>query len=251
MSKKVVFPLIAVVALGLSAGSLGCKAEAKFNAGGEAKPAPPPPPPEPAKPEPPKEEPKPEPKALKPIGKAKIENNEIKIPGKVKFDFDKATIREDAETKEILSTLVSVMKENPSITKLRIDGHTDDKGGTEHNNKLSTDRAQAVADWLAKNGVDKGRLEAKGHGETRPLEKNDTEPHRETNRRVGFKVWELDGKPTDVALKDAEAGGSGSATAATPATPATPGKKDDKAGATTTTAATPAKPATPATPAKK
>ena len=51
MSKKVVFPLIAVVALGLSAGSLGCKAEAKINAGGEAKPAPPPPPPEPAKPE--------------------------------------------------------------------------------------------------------------------------------------------------------------------------------------------------------
>ena len=38
MSKKVVFPLIAVVALGMSAGTLGCKAEAKFNAGGEAKP---------------------------------------------------------------------------------------------------------------------------------------------------------------------------------------------------------------------
>jgi outer membrane protein OmpA-like peptidoglycan-associated protein len=250
MSKKVVFPLIAVVAFGLSAGSLGCKAEAKFNAGGEAKPAPPPPPPEPAKPEPPKEEPKPEPKALKAIGKAKIENNEIKIPGKIKFDFDKATIKEDAETKEILNTLVSVMKENPSITKLRVEGHTDDKGGSDHNHKLSQARADAVAEWLSKNGVDKGRLDTKGWGEEHPVEKNDNDAHRENNRRVEFKVWELDGKQTEVATKEASSGKP--ETAATPATPATPGKKDDKAGATTTTAGkSGTTPATPATPAKK
>ena len=224
MLKKVVFPLIAVATFGLAVNSLGCKAEAKINAGGEAKPAPPPPPPEPAKPEPPKEEPKPEPKALKPIGKAKIENNEIKIPGKIKFDFDKATIKEDAETKDILNTLVSVMKENPSISKLRVEGHTDDKGGDDHNNKLSNDRAQAVADWLAKNGVDKGRMDVKGWGEHKPLEKNDNDAHREANRRVEFKVWELDGKPTELAKKEAEGGGA-TPTAATPATPATPPKK--------------------------
>lgn len=241
MSKKVVFPLIAVVAFGLSAGSLGCKAEAKINAGGEAKPEPPPPPPEPAKPEPPKEEPKPEPKALKPIGKAKIENNEIKIPGKIKFDFDKATIKEDAETKEILTTLVSVMKENPAITKLRVEGHTDDKGGSDHNHKLSQARADAVAEWLAKNGVDKARLDTKGWGEEHPIEKNDNDKNREANRRVEFKVWELDGKKTEVAEKEATTGKP--EVAATPATPAKPG---DKPGATTTTAATPAKPATPA-----
>lgn len=251
MSKKVVFPLIAVVAFGLSAGSLGCKAEAKINAGGEAQPAPPPPPAEPAKPEPPKEEPKPEPKALKPIGKAKIENNEIKIPGKIKFDFDKATIKEDAETKEILTTIVSVMKENPSITKLRIEGHTDDKGGSDHNHKLSQARAESVAEWLTKNGVDKARLDMKGWGDDHPIEKNDSDKNREANRRVEFKVWELDGKQTEVAQKEAETG-KPSPTAATPATPATPAAgKDGKAGATTTTAATPAKPATPATPAKK
>ena len=248
MSKKVVFPLIAVVTFGLAAGSIGCKAEAKINAGGEAKPAPPPPP-EPAKPEPPPApEPAPKTAVLKPIGKAKIENDEIKIPGKIKFDFDKATIKEDAETKDILNTLVSVMKENPSITKLRVEGHTDDKGGPEHNLKLSQSRAESVAAWLEKNGVDKGRLDVKGWGEEKPLEKNDTDAHRENNRRVEFKVWELDGKQTDVAKKEAEGGG---ATAATPATPATPAKPGDKAGATTTTAATPAKPATPATPAKK
>lgn len=240
MSKKVVFPLIAVVTFGLAANTLGCKAEAKINAGGETKPAPPPPlPPEPAKPEPPPE-PKPEPKALKPIGKAKIENNEIKIPGKIKFDFDKATIKEDAETKDILNTLVSVMKENPSISKLRVEGHTDDKGGHERNHKLSSERAQSVADWLVKNGVDKGRLEVKGLGEERPLEKNDTDAHRENNRRVEFKVWELDGKPTEIAQKEAAGGTPSTAAAGTTPAAGTP-KKDDKAGATTTTAATPKK----------
>lgn len=252
MSKKVVFPLIAVMSLGLAAGSFGCHAEAKLNAGGEAKPAPPPPPPEPAKPaEPPPPAPEVKTAVLKPLGKAKIENNEIKIPGKIKFDFDKATIKEDAETKEILKTVADVLKENPSITKLRVEGHTDDKGGSEHNHKLSQERAAAVAAWLEKNGVDKGRLDMKGWGEDKPLEKNDTEPHRETNRRVEFKIWELDGKPTDAAKADggpsaqgvAASGGAAGGTAAGDkkddkgaSKDAT--KKDDKKGATPAAAAT-------------
>lgn len=240
MSKKVVFPLIAVMSLGLAAGSLGCKAEAKINAGGEAKAEPPPPPPEPAKPaEPPPPAPEVKTAVLKPLGKAKIENNEIKIPGKIKFDFDKATIKEDAETKEILKTVADVLKENPSITKLRVEGHTDDKGGSEHNHKLSQDRAAAVAAWLEKNGVDKNRLDMKGWGEDKPVEKNDTEPHREANRRVEFKIWELDGKPTDVAKADQGPSAQGvAASGGAAAGDKKDAKKDDKKGATPAAAAT-------------
>jgi OmpA-OmpF porin, OOP family len=207
MSKKVVFPLIAVMSLGLTAGSLGCKAEASLNAGGEATAEPPPPPPEPAKPEePPPPPPEVKTAVLKPIGKAKIENDEIKIPGKIKFDFEKATIKEDAETKEILNTMVEVLKENPAITKLRIEGHTDDKGTSEHNHKLSQARAESVATWLEKHGVDKSRLDMKGWGEEHPVAKNDTKENREANRRVEFKVWELEGKQTEVAKKEAATG---------------------------------------------
>lgn len=200
MSKKVVFPLIAVCCL-----ALGCQAsaggEAKFGTGEpqKAEPAPAPPPP-PAEPAPPPPEVKTA--VLKPLGKAKIENNEIKIPGKVHFEFNKSAIKEDKETKEILETLRDVMKENPSITKLRVEGHTDDKGTSELNHKLSQARAEAVVVWLEKNGVDKARLDMKGLGEERPLTKNDTEPNREQNRRVEFKIWEIDGKPTDLAKND-------------------------------------------------
>ena len=221
MSKKVLFPLIAVFSLGVAAGSLGCRAEAKIG-NAEPKAATPPPPPAP---EPPTEEPKPiEAKPVTPIkaiGKAKIENNEIKIPGKVHFETDKATIKEDKETKEILQTVADVMKENPQITKLRIDGHTDDSGSSEHNHKLSQARAEAIIEWLAKNGVDKSRLEGKGWGEEHPVAKNDTKENKEQNRRVEFKLWELDKTPTDAAKAEATTGA-----------PATD-KKDAKPTATT------------------
>lgn len=236
--KKVVFPLIAVVTLGLAGGALGCHAEAKLNAGGEAK-TPPPPPPEPAKPDPPPPPPaEAKPVVLKPIGKAKIENNEIKIPGKIKFDFDKATIREDAETKEVLKTLLDVMKENPSITKLRIEGHTDDKGKADFNQKLSEERADSVVAWLKKNGIEEGRLSHKGFGQERPIVKNDTEPHREQNRRVEFKIWEIDGKATEAQKTELGGGapsaaGLGAQTTAGGAASGKDAKKDDKATSTT------------------
>lgn len=197
MSKKVVFPLLAICSLTFAAGSIGCKAsgEAKFGVGenqAAAEPAPEPAPPPPAEPAPP-----PEVKAadvVKPLGKAKIEGDEIKIPGKIKFDFNKSAIKEDADTKEILKTVAEMLKENPKITKLRVEGHTDDKGTTEFNHKLGQARAEAVVAWLEKHGVEKGRLEAKGLGEEHPLVANDTDANREQNRRVEFHIWELEGK---------------------------------------------------------
>lgn len=225
MSKKVIFPLIAVFAVGIAVGSLGCQASANAKVGNTEPKAATPPPPDPTPPPaatPPKEEPPP-PKPVKALGKAKIEKDEIKIPGKIHFDTDKATIKEDKETKEILDTVAQVMKENTQITKLRIEGHTDDVGGDDHNMKLSQGRADAVIAWLTtKGGIDKARLDGKGWGEHHPLEKNDTKEHKEMNRRVEFKLWEIDGKPTDAQKNEASAP---PAAAATP--PADP-KKDAK-----------------------
>jgi outer membrane protein OmpA-like peptidoglycan-associated protein len=224
--KRGTIPFMSVLyVVGSVVGVAGCQASAKANFGEEAKtPAPPAPAPTPdPKPEPPKPEPvaAPPPKPVKALGKAKIENNEIKIPGKIHFDTDKATIKEDKETKEILQTVADVMKENTQITKLRIEGHTDDTGGDDHNMKLSQDRAQAVVEWLAKNGVDKARLDPKGWGEHHGLVKNDSKEHKEQNRRVEFRLWELEGKPTDAQKAEAggatPSGGAGGAAAAAPA----------------------------------
>lgn len=239
MSKKVIFPLVAVFSLGVAAGSLGCHAEARIG-NTTPKAATPPPPPEP--PPPPAPPPPPVMAAAKPIkalGKAKIEKDEIKIPGKIHFDTDKATLKDDKETKEILQTVADVLKENPHITKLRVEGHTDDQGGKEHNQKLSQERADAVIGWLtSKGGIDKSRLDGKGWGEEHYLVKNDTPANREQNRRVEFKLWELEGKATDAQKNDGAAKTEGTATTTSTADPkavtGAAAKATDKKDATTT-----------------
>ncbi|MFO0735725.1 MAG: OmpA family protein [Labilithrix sp.] len=232
MSKKVIFPLVAVFGLSVAA-MVGCHAEAHVgNAEPKAAtpppPEPPPPPPPASSAPPPPPPPAPE-KPVKTTGKAKIENGLIRIPGKIHFETDKATLKDDKETKEILETVAQVLKENAQITKTRIEGHTDSSGDKAHNLKLSQDRADAVAKWLTeKGGIDKARLDTKGWGPDRPIKNNDTADNKEANRRVDFKIWEMDGKQTEVAKNDdkwtAPAGVTvPGAAAATPA--ATPAKK--------------------------
>ena len=71
--------------------------------------------------------------------------------------------------------------------KIAIDGHASSEGQTEYNDILSANRAQAVADYLVNQGVDKNRIVTVGHGSRIPNE--DTE-YEEMNRdrRVEVKV---------------------------------------------------------------
>ncbi|AKV02177.1 Outer membrane protein [Labilithrix luteola] len=238
MSKKRLFSVLALCAVSsvTVAAISGCHAEAKFG-NPEPKAAPPPPPPAPPPPAP---APAPVTLASKPvfkaIGKAKIVNNEIQIPGKIQFDLDKSTIKETPETQDVLNTLANVMKENPQITKVRVEGHTDDKGALDHNNKLSQERADSVATWLAGKGVDKSRVATIGFGPSKPLVANDSEPHREQNRRTEFKIWEVDGKPTDAAKADASSTPATGSTAAAPAASGTAATKTAAPAGTGTTA---------------
>lgn len=103
----------------------------------------------------------------------------------VNFDFNKHEVRNDATP--ILNNAVSVLKENPNV-KVEIQGHTDNVGTDEYNQKLSEKRAQAVYDYLVKNGIAPSRLSTKGFGERNPLRPNDTAANRELNRRVEFVV---------------------------------------------------------------
>jgi outer membrane protein OmpA-like peptidoglycan-associated protein len=240
MSKKVLFPLTAVVALGFAASTLGCHAEARIG-NAEPKAATPPPPPAPPPPPPPPPAPAVEaapPKPIKVVGRAKVEGNTIKIPGKVHFDTDKATLKDDKETKEILQTVADLMKENAHITKLRVEGHTDDQGAADHNQTLSQQRAESVLEALVKAGVDKGRIDPKGWGQDRPLVKNDSANNREQNRRVEFKIWELEGKATDAQKNDGAPSTATASTATTSAAAATDPKKAATAGTTPPAAGT-------------
>jgi outer membrane protein OmpA-like peptidoglycan-associated protein len=69
--------------------------------------------------------------------------------------------------------------------RLRIEGHTDSDGDEAHNQDLSTRRAAAVRQYLIDHyGVDQGRLEQAGFGESRPAAGNDTPEGKQQNRRV-------------------------------------------------------------------
>ena len=72
--------------------------------------------------------------------------------------------------------------------KLSINGHTDNVGNAEKNQKLSEDRAAAVKAYLESKGVDASRLTSAGFGQDQPVADNKTKAGRAKNRRVEFAI---------------------------------------------------------------
>jgi outer membrane protein OmpA-like peptidoglycan-associated protein len=101
------------------------------------------------------------------------------------FATGSATLKSESNTE--LDRLVKLMKDVPSL-KVEISGHTDNVGSPSMNEKLSQDRATSVVTYLIGKGIDKGRLTAKGYGETRPVGSNNSAEGRQENRRVEFEI---------------------------------------------------------------
>lgn len=101
----------------------------------------------------------------------------------IRFETGKATLR--PESMGVINKIYAMMKDHPGI-RLSIEGHTDNVGDAEFNQKLSEERAAAVRDQLVKMGIAADRLTTKGFGETRPIDTNDTPEGRANNRRVEF-----------------------------------------------------------------
>jgi outer membrane protein OmpA-like peptidoglycan-associated protein len=138
-------------------------------------------------------EPPPEPVAVR---GAQIEGTRVHIPHELDFAVDKATFDENKDpNKEILATLLEFMTKNTHVTKVRIEGHTDNTGKTARNMELSQQRADAVAKWLTGHGVDASRIKTVGLGDTKPEVPNDSDAHKAQNRRTEFHVEEIDGQP--------------------------------------------------------
>lgn len=116
-----------------------------------------------------------------------VKEDKIELKDKIYFAFNKATIM--AQSFDMLKEIAQVIKAKPTI-KVRIEGHTDDKGNDKYNKKLSESRAKAVREFLIKEGVAPDRMIAIGYGEEKPLVPNDSEEGREQNRRVEFFIIE-------------------------------------------------------------
>jgi outer membrane protein OmpA-like peptidoglycan-associated protein len=89
-----------------------------------------------------------------------------------------------------LEKLLQVLQENPSL-KLQIGGHTDNTGRPEDNEKLSTNRAKSIVEWLTSKGIESNRLSFKGFAATKPIADNTTEAGRAKNRRTEFTITGL------------------------------------------------------------
>lgn len=111
---------------------------------------------------------------------------EIQILKRIEFDTAKASIH--ADSLSTLDEVAQLLQANPEIERLRIEGHTDDRGSVRLNEKLSADRAESVKRYLIEQGVAEARLEARGFGPARPIDTNTTTTGRQKNRRVEFHV---------------------------------------------------------------
>ena len=103
----------------------------------------------------------------------------------INFESDSSEIPEI--NKSILDQAAALIRRAPQVN-LVIEGHTDNTGTAQENKELSVKRAQAVMDYLIKQGVDPAKLQAVGIGAEKPITENSTPEGQFKNRRIEFTV---------------------------------------------------------------
>jgi OOP family OmpA-OmpF porin len=123
--------------------------------------------------------------------KAFVRHKQIEILEQVKFRAGSADIVNEGKDggggggDSVLDVVLKILVDHPEIKLLRIEGHTDNRGGVAvQNTKLSSDRAASVLKWLVAHGIDASRLTSVGFGSEKPIDTNETELGRSNNRRI-------------------------------------------------------------------
>ena len=115
----------------------------------------------------------------------------VELGEKVYFDTDSDVIQ--SRSFPLLGALTRTLIQNPDLTLIQVDGHTDSNGTDAHNLDLSRRRARSVVAYLVENGVAASRLTSEGFGESTPIDTNETEEGRQNNRRVELQILEQEG----------------------------------------------------------
>ncbi len=128
-------------------------------------------------------------KALKDVKGAKVERQGdqllVKFNSAILFDTGKSALK--PQSKKDLTEFAKVLKEYKD-TDLVIEGHTDNTGKKDFNEKLSKERAQSVVALLEAQGVQSARLTGRGLGDSVPVADNTTDSGRQQNRRVQVQI---------------------------------------------------------------
>jgi hypothetical protein len=88
----------------------------------------------------------------------------------------------------LLQRLVKLVSEHPEYIHISVEGHADERGPEDFNQRLSEERARSVMEFMIKKGVARDRLESHGFGSSRPLVDKANEYAWLLNRRVEFQV---------------------------------------------------------------
>lgn len=115
----------------------------------------------------------------------------IEFTSRAEFGIDSATL--SPGSLPLIEQVAQLLRDNPSVKRVRIEGHADLQGESKRNLQLSELRAAAVLRALVERGVAEERLEAKGYGSTRPYVYPEViEADRNQNRRVEFHIVQTD-----------------------------------------------------------
>jgi len=119
---------------------------------------------------------------------AAVQGDQIVITDSIRFKTGRAELADDRSSEQVLQAVLAILNEHPEITRLHVEGHTDDQGAAAMNRRLSAKRAAAVVKWLVSHGIAANRLASAGFGADRPIDSNQTEAGRTRNRRVEFHI---------------------------------------------------------------
>jgi outer membrane protein OmpA-like peptidoglycan-associated protein len=157
----------------------------------KAEPAPPPAAAAPAPVEPPpplaEAKPKAEPAPPPAVSLAVCRGELMKLAAANPILFERGSSKIEAAGRQALDNIARAAKACPGV-RIAIEGHTDNEGSAEHNQRLSLKRAEAVAEYLIEVGVGAEALQAEGYGTTRPVAPNTSARSRAKNRRTEIVV---------------------------------------------------------------
>jgi peptidoglycan-associated lipoprotein len=103
----------------------------------------------------------------------------------VHFDYDQSDLR--ADDRAILDAKIPILQANPTV-KIRVAGHTDERGSDEYNLALGQRRAATVKRYLVDHGIADARIETISYGEERPIAQGSDESAYAQNRRAEFEI---------------------------------------------------------------
>ena len=125
--------------------------------------------------------------------RARIEGDQIVLEPRLELDVNSAALGQAHH--EALDQVAELLADYYPTMRLRLEGHADGEGTKAANERLSEQRARAVADYLIGKGIDRERLVEKGYGEDRPIRREEAEAGKRRNRRVELIIIVIDESP--------------------------------------------------------